>query len=130
MANAMETVLILFTKVFGKRRYAKTAICLTLMAFGNKNSEINKKLGLSYTTLRKYKTALENGKISELLEFEGSRTKSELDNYEESILEEFNADPPKTLRDAQERIMRITGLKRSLHRIRVWLKKRGSKAGQ
>lgn len=128
MTDAMEIVLLFLTKVLGKQRYAKIIVCLTLMAFGIKSSEINKKLGLSYTTLRKYKAALETGEIGSLLEFNGARTKSELDNYEDVILKEFDTNPPKTLRDAQERIMRITGLKRSLHRTDVWLKKKGLKS--
>jgi transposase len=128
MTDTMEVVILFLTKVLGKQRYAKVIVCLILMAFGIKSSEINEKLGLSYTTLRKYKAALDAGEIGSLLEFKGARTKSELDNYEDVILKEFNTNPPKTVRDAQERIMRITGLKRSLHRTEVWLKKRGLKA--
>jgi len=128
MTNALENVLVFLTKALGKQRYAKVAICLSLMAFGIKNSEIKEKWGMSYTTLRKYKVALESGDIEPLFEFEGGRAKSELDDFEDVILKEFDVNPPKTLRDAQERILRLTGLKRSLHRIRVWLKKRACEA--
>ena len=128
--QVMDAVIQLLTKILGKQRYAKVIVCLTLMAFGVSKSEINKKLGTSYTTLRKYKTALENKEIDQLIEFKGSRTKSALNDYETVIMQEFNANPPKTLRDAQERILKLTGLNRSLHRIQVWLKKRGLKAGQ
>ena len=120
----MEFVLQLLTKVLGKERYARVIVCLVLMAFGIPSSEINKKIGTSYPTLRKYKSALESGKINQLIEFKGIRTKSVLNDYEDAIMKEFDANPPKTLRDAQERILRITGLKRSIHRVRVWLKKR------
>jgi len=124
----VEMVLQLLTKFFGKRRYAKVIVCLILLAFGVPGSEINKKTGITYPTLRKYRRALESGEIEQLVEFKGKRTKSILDDYEEVILKEFAANPPKTLRDAQERIHRLTGLNRSLHRIRVWLEKRGLKA--
>lgn len=120
----MELVMCLLAKAFGNNRYAKVIVCLVLLSFGIPKSEIKEKLGVSYPTLRKYKTALENGEIEGLIEFKGSRTKSALDDYEEIILKEFDKNPPKSLRDAQERILKLTGLPRSLHRIHVWLKKR------
>ena len=126
----MGMVLLLLTKIVGRQRYAKVIVCLTLMAFGISNSEINKKLGTSYTTLRKYKAALESDNIEQLVEFKGNRTKSALDDYEDAILMEFETNPPKTLRDAQERILKLTGLNRSLHRVQVWLKKRACEVGQ
>jgi transposase len=126
----MEIVLSLLTKLLGKRRYAKAIVCLILIAYGVANSEINKKLGMSYTTLRKYKSALKTGEIDELVEFNGSRTKSMLNDYEHIIMKEFNDNPPKTLRDAQERILKLTGLNRSLNRVRIWLKKRAYEVGR
>ena len=124
----METVLSLLLKIIGKQRYARIIVCLVLIAFGVPSSEIHKKFGTSLSALRKYKSALQSGQIDHLIEFKGSRTQSTLNDYEDIILEEFDATPPKTLRDAQERIRKMTGLDRSLHRIRVWLKKRGLKA--
>jgi len=125
----METVLLLLAKVFGKQRYAKVMVCLTLMAFGISNGEINKKLGVSFPTLRKYRVALESKELDQLFEFRGTRTKSALNDYEEIILKDFDANPPKTLRDAQERILKLTGLNRSLNRVRMWLKKRAYEVG-
>jgi len=126
----MGIVILLLTKILGRQRYAKVIVCLTLMAFGISSSEINKKLGTSYTTLRKYKAAFESGEIEQLIEFKGKRTKSALDDYEDIILKELETNPPQTLRDAQERILKLTGLNRSLHRIQVWLKKRAYEVGQ
>ena len=117
-------------KVLGKQRYATVLVCLVLMAFWVSNSEINKKLGISFPTLRKYRDALESEKIDRLFEFKGSRTQSALNDYEDMILKEFDNNPPKTLRDAQERIRKLTGLNRSLNRVRVWLKKRAYEVGQ
>ena len=126
----METILMFLTRVFVKQRYAKVMACLILMAFGISNGEINKKLGVSFPTLRKYRSALESKEIEGLFEFKGSRTKSEINDFEDIILNDFDANPPKTLRDAQERIQKLTGLKRSLNRVRVWLKKRAYEVGQ
>ena len=121
----MEMVLQLLTNALGKQRYARAIVCLVLMAFGVSNSEIHKKFGTSLSTLRKYKAAMESGEIGHLIEFKGGRTRSELDDFEDIILRDFEANPPKTLRDARERILKLTGLNRSLHRVRVWLEKRG-----
>jgi transposase len=115
----------ILTKVFGKERYAKVMICLVLLAFGVSKSDINKKMKISYPALRKYKRAIDEGKTEGLFEFKGSRSKSMLDDYEELILSDFDKKPPKTLREAQLRIEKLTGIKRSVNRIRVWLKKKG-----
>ena len=125
----MDLVLQLLTKILGKQRYAKVIVCLVLIAFEISNSEIKKHFGMSLPTLRKYRSALANGEIEQLIEFTGKRTKSALDDYEDVILKDFDSNPPKTLRDAQERILQLTGLQRSLHRVHVWLKKRAIKAG-
>ena len=88
-----------------------------------KNIEIHEKVGVSDRTLRRYRSALEAGKISGLFVHNGYRGKSELERYNREIVEDFDKNPPKTLRDAQERIKKLTGLSRSLHRIGVYLKK-------
>ena len=124
-----ELVSKILEKHLGKRG-SKIMICLVLMVFGIKNSEIKQKYGISYNALRRYKTALQEGNIDPLFVNNGYREQSELEKHNEIIMKEFDKNPPKTLRDAQERIKSITGLTRSLHRIRVYLQKRGLKAGQ
>lgn len=130
MVREVEKILQILTKAFGKARYAKVIVCLVLMAFGISNSEINKKVGITLPTQRKYKRALESGEIDGLFEFKGKRTKSVLDDYESDILNEFDKNPPKTLRDAERKIEKITGERRSLNRVRVWVKKRGFVLGR
>ena len=112
---------------FGSR-CAKIVICLVLMVYGIKNSEIKDKTGVSYDALRKYRNALESEDIEPLFANKGYREKSELEKYDDLIIADFYKAPPKTLREAQERIEKLTGLTRSLHRIRVYLQKRGLKA--
>jgi len=124
-----EIVIKILEQKFGVRG-SKIVISLILMVFGMKNMEIHEKGGISDRALRRYRKAMEEGKIRSLFINKGYRGKSEMEKYNEEIVEEFNKRPPKTLRDAQERIKRITGLTRSLHRIGVYLKKRGIKAEQ
>ena len=128
MKYRLEILQRLLERHFGKRG-TKIIICLVLMVFDVKNIDIHEKVGVSDRALRRYRSALEAGKISGLFVHNGYRGKSELERYNREILEDFNKKPPKTLRDAQERIKKLTGLTRSLHRIGVYLKKRGLKAG-
>jgi transposase len=128
MMKGLELLLGVLGSRFGKRG-SKIIICLILMAFGIKNSEIKEKTGVSYDSLRKYRNALDQEKIEPLFINNGYRAKSELEQYDAIIVSDFDKNPPKTLREAQERIQELTGLTRSLHRIRVYLLKRGLKAG-
>ena len=112
-------------------RGAKTIVVLVLMAFGLKNAEIREKLGTSWDSLRKYRTALDIGDIESLFTMDNSkRQKSELERYNDQIAASFEKNPPKTLREAKQRIKEITGLERSINRIRKYLLKRGFKIGQ
>ena len=128
MKTGFELVLSILGNRFGKRG-SKIIICLILMVFGIRNSEIKAKTGVSYDALRKYRNALETGNIEPLFMNNGYREKSELEKYDAILIADFDKNPPKTLREAQERIQELTGLTRSLARIRVYLKKRGLKAG-
>jgi len=129
MRNGVEIVQKIIEQKFGVRG-AKIIISLVLMVFGINNSDINEKVGISDRALRRYRKAIQESKITSLFVNKGNRRKSELEKYNTKILEEFDKRPPKTLRDAQERIKNITGLTRSLHRIGVYLKKKGLKAEQ
>jgi hypothetical protein len=121
-------VLNLLARYFGKRG-SKAIACLILMAYGLKNQEIKDKFGMSHDSPRKRRAALEAKNVEPLFTKGGPREKSALEQYDDKITSEFEANPPQTLRDAQERIFRLTGIKRSLNRIRVRLLKRGSAAG-
>jgi len=128
MKDGFELIANILGKHFGKRG-SKIIICLILMVFGIRNSDIREKTDVSYDSLRKYKKALESENIDPLFVNNGYREKSELDKFDTIIASDFDKNPPKTLREAQTRIQELTGITRSLHRIRVYLLKRGSKAG-
>lgn len=129
MDKKVDLLLNIIGSHFGKRG-AKIIVCLVLMVFGFKNSEIKDKFGMSFDALRKYRTALDDGDIESLfVAHNDNRQKSEIEQYNKELMDEFENNPPKTLRDAQERIKKITGLSRSLYRIWVYLKKRGLKIG-
>lgn len=85
---------------------------------------------MSYDSLRKYREAFDAKNVEPLfLNAAGSGKESELERYKDKILDDFKVNPPQTLRDAQERILKLTGIKRSINRIRIFLLKRGFAAG-
>jgi transposase len=130
MGGKYPVVIALLERLFGKRG-ARAIFCLVLMAFGISHTEIQSKCGVALSTLRKYRNRLENGDIDSLFAVtERKRQHSELDDYEDKIMTSFDKNPPKTLREAQTRIEDMTGLKRSLTRLRVWLEKRGFVRGR
>jgi transposase len=125
MGEKYPLVIALLERLFGKRG-ARTIFCLVLMAFGIPHTEIQNRCGVALSTLRKYRNSLKSGNIDSLFVVaERKRQQSELDKYEDEIMASFDKTPPKTLREAQTRIEDMTGLKRSLTRLRVWLEKRG-----
>jgi HAMP domain-containing protein len=130
MNEKMDMLLAFLSRRFHKRG-AKIIVILVLMAVGMKNAEIQKSLGTTWNSLRKYRTALDNGDIESLFEMDNSkRQKSEMEKFNAEIDASFSANPPKTLREARERIKEITGLERSINRVRKYLLKRGSKIEQ
>lgn len=124
MDDSYVLVVGFLSRFFGKRG-AKIVICLVLMSFGLKNAEIKERFGLSWDSIRKYRAAFNAKNISPLFELEAERKQSDLAKYEGEIMADFEANPPKTLRECRERIIALTGITRSLHRIRVFLVKRG-----
>ena len=128
MKNGGEIVQKILEQKFGIRG-AKIITCLILMIFGIKNIEIHEKVGISDRSLRRYRKALQGNKVTSLFVNNGYRGRSELEKYNRKIVEEFNKRPPKTLSEAQERIKTMTGLKRSIQRIGVYLKKKGLEVG-
>ena len=125
MDTRYAIVLKVLERFFGKRG-SKVIICLVLILHGVSNSEILDKYGIALSTTRKYKKVLDGGNIDSLFVVaERVRERSRLDDFEKEILEDFEKNPPKTLRESQTRIEKLTGIKRSLPRISAWLVKRG-----
>ena len=130
MRQGHDIVVKLLERYFGKRG-AKVIVCLVLMTYGITHTDIFEKLGVALSTTRRYRRALESGNIDSLFHVaERERERSELDDYEKEILADFEKNPPKTLRESQTRIEELTGIKRSLPRIRAWLQKRGFTQGR
>ena len=125
MNKYFEVVLKILERYFGKRG-SKVIICLILMIHGVTHTEIRDIYGVALSTTRRYRKAVESGNIDALFMVAArTRERSKLDDYETEILADFNEAPPRTLREAQSRILILTGIKRSLPRISAWCLKRG-----
>ena len=123
MNCVIKVIKEMLEKKIGKR-LAKEIICILLLSFGVSRKEIMEKIGASHTTLCKYNKLMEESRLSELFEAKLHKPTSELEKYSAVIEEEFASNPPKTRSEAQERIERLTGLRRSLPAIGNWLKKK------
>ena len=78
-------VLEFLSRFLGKRG-AKIVICLVLMSCGLKNTEIRDRFGLSWDSLRKYRTAFETKNIAPSFEMDAKRKQSELAQYKDVIM--------------------------------------------
>ena len=125
----MEIITKFLESYFTKTRVF-ILIALIMMALGFSNSQIKDKLGMSYPSLRKYRGSLDKGDIKALFANGGERRKSKLEEHFNEIAEDFGKKQPSTLRESNERIFKLTGKKLSLNRLRIFLKKRGSKTSQ
>lgn len=124
MRYALKVIMKLMEEKIGKRT-TQQIVCILLMIFGVKRSEIKSAIGASPTSMCKYDKLIKEEKLNELFEAELYRPVSELEKYASKIEEALEKNPPKTRAEAQERIKRITGITRSLPAIGSFLKKRG-----
>ena len=103
----------------------KRIICAILIAFEVDKQVIADKLGLSLKSVKKYSEMLNSGQTNQLLTIKGNSRKSELEDYKAIIFTELENGTYKNLRQISAMIERLTGLKRSMYRISVFLKKNG-----
>lgn len=96
-----------------------------LKALGLPHQEIGRIGRISQTTLREYLLMYQRGGIEALRELNFNQPKSDLDDHQEEIGQEFEKKPPATLAEAAARIEELTGISRSLTQIGQFLKKLG-----
>jgi len=126
MEYAIKIIKKLMERKVGKRQ-THQIICIILLIFGIKQEEIREKIGASRTSLSKYKKYVREEKLNELFEADLYRPVSELENHTAEIESEFEKQPPKTRREAAERIKKLTGIERALPNIGRFLKKNRDK---
>jgi transposase len=98
-----------------------------LKALGLSQQEIGRIVRLSQTTLREYLLLYQQGGIEALKELNFNQPKSDLDDHQEEIRQEFEKKPPASLAEAAARIEEMTGISRSQSQISQFVKKLGLK---
>ena len=98
-----------------------------LRAKGLKTGQIQELTGRNGKTIRSHLRLYESGGIEALKHREPYRPKGKLDEHKQSIEQEFQQQPPASIKEARERIFQLTGILRSECRIEVFVKRAGFK---
>ena len=98
-----------------------------LKSQGFKNKDIEKIIGVTQKTIRRYIKLYDQGGIEalEALNYKGNPSK--LNEYKEQIKTSLEERPVRTLKEAKDRIKEITGVDLSLTQIKSFLDKLGIK---
>ena len=96
---------------------------LFLKSYGLKHKDICAICRISRPTLVGYFTEYKEKGIAGLKVFRWKGQPSKLNAYKELIDKEFEKVPPKTVNEAQDRIEKLTGIRRSPTQIQAFLKK-------
>jgi len=94
-----------------------------LKALGYQHQEIGGIAGISQKTLRGYLRMYQVGGIEALKALNFYRPKSELDDHREQLKAEFEAHPAKSIKEAIQRIEKLTDIRRSPTQVVKFLKK-------
>jgi len=124
MEYALKVIIKIMEEKIGKRT-TQEIICVLMLIFGVKRSEIKGAIGVSPTSMCKYNKMIKEERLTELFEAKLYRPVSELEKHAEEIENALEKNPPKTRAEAAEIIKKITGITRSLPAVGTFLKKRG-----
>jgi transposase len=88
-----------------------------------KHNEICKVCRISKPTLTEYLHEYEEKGIESFKTIRWKGQSSKLNDYKDVIDKDFEANPPKSVNEAQDRIEKLTGIKRSPTQIQAFIKK-------
>ena len=98
-----------------------------LRAKGLKTGDIRNLTGRNVKTIRAHLHLYKDGGIEALKHHEPYRPTSELAKHKISIEQEFRVRPPASIKEAGERIYKLTDIRRSDTRVEVFVKRLGMK---
>jgi len=87
------------------------------------HSQIAELVGVTENTIRDYFVLYQEGGVEKLKELNYAGSESKLDEYISSLETYFREHPPASIKEAQNKIELITGVKRSETQIAEFLKK-------
>lgn len=108
-------------------RVQRKAEAVPLKSMGMKHKDICSLTGICGNTLRNYLRDYADGGIERLKEVRFYRQESELERRRGTIEEYFREHPPANMKEAVSVVERLTGIRRSENRVRVYLKSIGMK---
>ena len=100
---------------------------LLLKSEGLPHQQICKILGISENTLRAWFEEYLQGGIDRLKRFYDKKPYAAWNDHRDTLEDEFREQPPRTVAEAQKRIAEITGIKRGLTQVRLFLRGLGMK---
>lgn len=106
-------------------RVQKKMEALLLKSEGLAHARIAKLLGICENTLRASFRAFLDGGIERLKEIRWTGPTSEWSPLGQRIKDDFEANPPATLQEAQQRIEQLTGIRRGRSQVHQFLKSLG-----
>lgn len=106
------------------RHIQKKLEVLWLKSKGVLHQEIVRLTGLGRRTIQRYLAEFRSGGLAATLEVHFAKPQSELVDHADLLSEHFAEHPPRSIRDAQADIERLTGIRRGLTQVREFLKKK------
>ena len=103
----------------------KRSETLYLKAKKLKTGQIRELTGFDVKTIRSHLHMYEKGGIEALKLREPYRPQGELEEHKLSIEQEFRERPPASIKEAGERIFKLTGIRRSDTRVEIFVKRLG-----
>lgn len=99
------------------------SLVVYMKSFGLRHKEICQICQVTKPTLIEYLTEFNDKGLESFKSLKWKGQLSKLNDYKEIIDESFEKRPPQSINEAQERIEKLTGIKRSPTQIRMFLKK-------
>lgn len=105
----------------------KRMLCLRLKYRGYQNQEIADILEISRNTVGNYLTLYDSSGMEGLKTLNYKGPVSKLDKHQPKVEASFRQQAPRSVKEARERIKKLTGVKRSLTRVRAFMNRMGMK---
>jgi len=102
-------------------------LCLRMKSLGFAHHDIADVIGCSRNTIGNYVTLYEQSGIEGIRQLKHHRPESELDGHKTLVAASLREHPPRSVKEAAQRIEDLTGVKRSLGRVRCYLHRLGMK---
>ena len=97
---------------------------LWLKSLGLTHADIAEFADVSPRSVQRYLDEFEEGGLDRVRRLNWQGKACELDGHQQSLEDHFSEHPPRSAREAQQAIQRLTGIRRGLSQVRAFLKKK------